>query len=188
MNDLVPADRPTAPPARQYQDDLVDATVLGLSYHAGDGYSYRRRPSDDPPVPSNSLLELLAQAEWWRPQVGPPVRVREMTDTHRLHTARYVLGRATYLLGMPAETVKATPLFVSLLTTAPALPLPGEPGWDDMLKRAGHWSTCPRNRDLGAPACSPECRPKTEAWDSRPAPQRELWVDYNGDAAGMEGP
>jgi hypothetical protein len=101
-----------------------------------------------------------------------------MTDTHSLHTARFVLNRATRVLGMPPDAVKQTPLFGALLY---GLPRPGEPGWDDLLERAKHWSTCPRNRDLAAPACSPECQPKTEAWNNRPQPLAGYGHDMPGD-------
>jgi hypothetical protein len=177
MNSLVPAGQPPVDVenSSSAHDDLVDAFAFAYQY-VGGGYSGSR--TGGAPF---GLAALLQQAEWWRPQAGPPVRVREMTDTHSLHTARFVLNRATRVLGMPPDAVKQTPLFGALLY---GLPRPGEPGWDDLLERAKHWSTCPRNRDLAAPACSPECQPKTEAWNNRP---RELMVNYDGDAAGVNG-
>jgi len=102
----------------------------------------------------HGLLGLMAQSEWWRPKAGPPVRVREMTDTHRLHTARFVVNRASVGLKRDPRVFIGVPLVRALLA---GLPHPGEPGWDDLLSRAGHWSTCPRNRDLSAPTCSPAC-------------------------------
>lgn len=171
--DVVPFDDNQWPV--EYDADLIDAVHYMLdALTSGE----RLRESFGPPP--GDMRALLAQAEWWRPRVGPPVRVVDMTDTHRLHTARHVLNRATSVMGMSPEAVKASPLFGALLV---GLPHPNASGWDDLLERATHWSTCPRNRDLTAPACAPDCRPRTRAWN-RP---RELAVDYNGDAAGADG-
>lgn len=113
-----------------------------------------KAPAIVTPEPPRDLLGLLRQAEWWRPRVGPPVRVREMTDTHRLHTARFALNRVSVGLRVDFRLFVDAPLIRALLD---GLPRPGDPGWDDLLSRAGHWSTCPRNRDLSAPACSSAC-------------------------------
>jgi hypothetical protein len=94
------------------------------------------------------------------------MRVREMTDTHRLHTARFVVNQASMALSRSPQTFIRTPLVRALLAD---LPRPGEPGWDDLLGRAGHWSTCPRNRDLSAPACSPGCALRLEPVCALPA-------------------
>lgn len=176
MSDLVPAGQP---PAHQFTFDSdhgedLDA-VTAFAYY----YSRRGDRSRATTAPYG-LAALLAQTEWWRPQVGPPLRVVEMTDTHRLHTARFVLNRATSVLFMHPEQVKTSPLFGALLD---GLPRPGGLGWDDLVERTTHWSTCPRNRSLAAPTCSPDCKPRTEAHNA----PRELFADYNGDAAGRNG-
>lgn len=154
-----------------------------------DDFTGGARFRNDSTPPRGDLLSLLAQGEWWRPQrdgrFGPAVRIVDMTDTHRLHTARFVLYRAVHVLLMAPDAVKATPLFMALLTAPPALPLPDAPGWDDLLERAAHWSTCPRNRDLSVPACAPDCKANVNRW--RGGRPRELWVDYSGDAAGLNG-
>lgn len=154
-----------------------------------DGFTGRTRFRNASTPPRGDLLSLLAQGEWWRPQqrgtFGPAARIVDMTDTHRLHTARFVLHRAVQMLLMTPDAVKVTPLFVALLTAPPALPLPDAPGWGDLLGRAAHWSTCPRNRNLSAPGCGLDCKANVDRWrDGRP---RELWVDYSGDAAGVNG-
>jgi hypothetical protein len=136
-------------------------------------------PEAEPP---HGLLGLMAQSKWWRPRVGPPVRVHEMTDTHRLHTARFVVNRASVGLRRDPRIFVGVPLVRALLA---GLPRPGEPGWDDLLDRAGHWSTCPRNRDLSAPECSPECALHLDV-----APELQPWVPpcYNGTVPGHGSP
>lgn len=43
------------------------------------------------------LLDLLQQDEWWRPQEGPPVRIENMTRSHRRNLIRWLERRATQL-------------------------------------------------------------------------------------------
>lgn len=180
MTDLTPYTGPVLA-AERFTNSHIDS-------FCHDDFAGRARFRNASTPPRGDLVSLLAQGEWWRPQhngrFGPAVRIVDMTDTHRLHTARFALNRAVSVLLMSPEVVKGAPLLVALLTAPPALPLPGAPGWADLLERATHWSTCPRNRDLRVPACAPECKPNTEAWQRRP---RELSVDYNGDAAGVSG-
>lgn len=52
---------------------------------------------DPPPVQGPARVTphwLLHQREWWQPKRGPMLRVAEMTDTHRLHTARMLQRQA----------------------------------------------------------------------------------------------
>ncbi len=111
------------------------------------------------PEPPRGLWGLLNQSVWWRPRVGPPVRIHEMTDTHRLHTARFVVNTAAGFSRADFRIFVEMPLVRALVAD---LPRPDEPGWNDLLDRAGHWSTCPRNRDLSAPSCSRECSLRLE--------------------------
>jgi hypothetical protein len=140
-----------------------------------------------------TVRELLYQTEWWQPQRGPLIRVAAMTDTHRLHTAAWLFKRAAMLAdaeatsmmfgpfapsgdaacddvdalvdglyARPEEWLREAPLFGALLAE---LPTPAQPdAWSDLLARAKHWSTCPRNRVLAAPVCT--CTPLTDTLDA----------------------
>jgi hypothetical protein len=139
-----------------------------------------------------TILELLDQTEWWKPQRGPMIRVEAMTDTHRLHTAAWLFKRAESLAAVMAmhvmsgpgpsgdaacddldgivgglldhhdEWMRETELFGALLADLPT-PAQAEE-WADLLARAKHWSTCPRNAILAAPFCT--CTPVENGLDS----------------------
>ncbi len=139
-----------------------------------------------------SMGRLLHQGKWWQPQQGPRMRIVDMTDVHRLHTAAWLFKRAAFLAdaeatammfgpfapsgdaacddldslvdalyARPEEWLRETALFGALLD---GLPTPADAdAWADLLARAKHWSTCPRNRVLATPVCT--CTPAEDVLD-----------------------
>lgn len=87
---------------------------------------------------------LLQQTEWWLPRDGQPVRLTDMTDTHRWHLLGWLddhHGAADTVLGQALRD---------------SLPKDG-PQFRDLLDRAEHHSTCPTNRDLRADCLGLAC-------------------------------
>lgn len=126
-----------------------------------------------------SMAWLLDQEEFWQPMRGPMVRIDDMTDTHRLHTRRWLERRAPVLelqdarsgiwFDAPDEVwaereqdsrdpvgwLRRQPLHRALGRHLPD-PSGGKRArkrYRRLLERAAHWSTCPRNRRISANLC-----------------------------------
>lgn len=149
------------------------------------------------------VVIALCQDEWWFPERGGPIRIANMTDTHCWHTLKFLdreaalltfqhwealvdrLDRRSRFAPRQIEQDMRTTLAQEMADAAwnPRAFLRRQPLWaalragftpnGDLIRRARHWSTCPRNRILSAPECT--CRVDRTAHEHYQAARAAGW-------------
>ncbi len=132
------------------------------------------------------VIAALGQTEWWFPERGGPIRIEAMTDTHCWHTLKWLDREAALLtfqhwqeltagldrrLAFGPREIEATlrrNIADEMADAAfnPRRFIRSQPLWGalragftptgDLIRRARHWSTCPKRVTANATICN--CR------------------------------